>query len=105
MLLLQAPCNYWQREWGRVISDLYALDDDSHPRHYHQPAEVIAGLDAAGLAMRDAQCWPYPRRHLKPAEVELIKDVAADERFGLAQEADGTWSCRLYWLRVRAMRL
>ena len=48
LLLLQAPCNYWQKEWGRIISALYMVFDDSHPRQYHQPADVIAGLNAAG---------------------------------------------------------
>jgi 2-polyprenyl-3-methyl-5-hydroxy-6-metoxy-1,4-benzoquinol methylase len=105
MLLLQAPCNYWQKEWGQVISDLQMLDDDSHRRQYHQPAEVIAALNAAGLLMRDARCWPFPRRNLKPAEVDFIKRRGADSRFELRQESDGTWSCRLYWLRVRATRI
>jgi len=51
LLLLQAPCNSWQKEWGKIISALYMVFDDSHPRQYHQPADVIAGLNAAGLAM------------------------------------------------------
>jgi SAM-dependent methyltransferase len=104
-LLLQAPCNYWQKKWGQIISDLYRLDDDSHPRQYHQPADVIAGLNLAGLAMTAAHCWPYPRQNLKAAEVEFIKQHAAERRFQLRQESDGTWSCQLYWVRVLATRL
>jgi len=105
MLLLQAPCNYWQQPWGQVISDLYLFDDDTHRRQYHQPADVIAGLNAAGLAMRDAECWPYPHKNLKPAAVAFIQRVGAAEQFELTQASDGSWSCRLYWLRVRAIRL
>ena len=104
-LLLQAPCNYWQRDWGQIISDLYIFDDDTHRRQYHQPADVIAGLNAAGLAMDSSNCWPYPRRNLKPVEVEFIKQHAAQDRFQLWQESDGTWSCQLYWLRVLARRI
>ena len=105
LLLLQAPCNYWQAEWGQVISDLYMFDDDSHRRQYHQPATVIAALNAAGLAMRSARCWPYLRENLKPAEVDFIKRYDAVDRFQLRQEGDGTWSCALYWLRVIASRI
>jgi len=105
LLLLQAPCNYWQREWGGIISDLYMLDDDSHHRHYHQPAAVIAGLNLAGLAMTHAHCWTYPRRNLDPKSVDFIKQHGAEGRFQLRQESDGTWSCALYWLRVLATRL
>jgi SAM-dependent methyltransferase len=104
-LLLQAPANYWQKQWGKIISDLYMFDDDSHRRQYHQPADVIAGLNLAGLAMTSAHCWPYPRQNLKPAEVEFIKQHAAERRFQLRQESDGTWSCQLYWLRVLATRI
>ena len=105
LLLLQAPCNYWQKEWSQIISALYMVFDDSHPRQYHQPADVIAGLNAAGLAMSMARCWIYPWRNLKPAEVEFIKQHAAERRFQLRQEIDGTWSCDLYWLRALATRI
>jgi len=104
-LLLQAPCNYWQKEWGQIISDLYMYDDDSHRRQYHQPADVIAGLNTVGLAMSSAACWTFPRRNLKPKEVDFIKRQGADGRFQLRQESDGTWSCDLYWLRVLAIRI
>lgn len=40
LLVLQAPCNYWQAPWGAVIGELYRLADDSHPRHYHQPGHL-----------------------------------------------------------------
>jgi SAM-dependent methyltransferase len=104
-LLLQAPCNYWQKEWGTIISDLYMYDDDTHRRQYHQPADVVAGLNIAGLAMTHAHCWPYPRRNLTPKEVDFIKQHRAEGRFELRQESDGMWSCELYWLRVLATRI
>jgi SAM-dependent methyltransferase len=105
LLLLQAPSNYWQKPWGKIISDLYMVFDDTHRRQYHQAADVIAGLNAAGLAMSSAHCWPYPWQNLKPAEVEFIKQQAAERRFQLRQESDGTWSCQLYWVRVLATRI
>jgi len=60
-LLLQAPCNYWERPWSEFISELYWLMDDSHCRHYHQPGEIITALNAAGLLMRRADCWTFVR--------------------------------------------
>jgi len=105
LLLLQAPCNYWPKRWGRVIGELYRVFDDSHPRQYHQPADVIAGLNVAGLAMQSAACWPYPWEDLKPAEVEFIKRHGAEARFQLSRGEDGKWNCSLYWVRVLARRM
>lgn len=104
LLLLQAPCNIWATSWGRLISDFYALMDHSHRRQYHQPADVIAGLNDVGLFMHRAECWTYRLSDLSEAQVAWVTENGATERFCLQKRDGGAWSVDLYWLRVVATK-
>jgi len=103
-LLLQAPCNFWERRWSQFISDLYMMMDDSHRRFYYQPAEVIAALAEVGLYMRAADCWTYTYSDLNEAQVAFIRDAGAQDRLRLRQCSDGRWQADLYWVRVVATK-
>ena len=104
LLLLQAPCNYWQKPFGALISDLYMIMDDSHRRTYHQPGEIITGLSHAGFAMESAQCWTYLHSVDAP-QMDLIHRHSAQERLHLRQTSAGEWVVDLYWVRVIARRI
>lgn len=104
-LLLQAPCNYWSPEWSAFMSDIYLLMDDSHPRQYHTPAQVIAALGDAGLPMNRADCWTYTMNDVSGAQRALIARHDAARRLNLRQAADGRWAADVYWLRILARKL
>ncbi len=60
-LVLQAPCNYWEGSVGAVFSEMMMLRDDSHRRFYYRPAEIVAGLEKAGLSTLPVQkCFIRP---------------------------------------------
>ena len=104
LLLLQMPGNYWGKRWSQFISDMYMLADDSHRRYYYQPAEVIAALNEVGLFMRSAQCWTYTSKDLNEAQVALLRQHKAEERFNLRRSSEGTWDCDFFWIRVIAIK-
>ncbi|MGB7157283.1 MAG: class I SAM-dependent methyltransferase [Tepidisphaeraceae bacterium] len=104
LLLLQAPCNFWGQSWGRSISEFYLLADDSHRRQYHQPADVITGLNDVGLFMRRADCWTYRLSDLSERQAAWVAQNGAAEQFNLQQHRGGAWSVDLYWVRIVATK-
>ena len=104
LLLLQAPCNYWQKPWSAFISDLYMLMDDSHRRTYHQPGEIISALNHVGLAMQSAHCWTYLHTVDDP-QMDLIRRHHAQDHLRLRPKGAGGWVIDLYWLRILARRI
>jgi SAM-dependent methyltransferase len=103
-LLLQAPCNYWQPSWSAFMSEFYRLMDDSHPRQYHCPAQVIADLNDAGLLMDRADCWTYTMNDISHEQRALIHAHRAGERLRLRQAQDGKWQVDFYWVRILARK-
>jgi hypothetical protein len=78
--------------------------DDSHPRQYHSPAQVIAELNHAGLLMHRADCWTYTMNDISEAHRALIDAHDAGERLRLRQAEDGRWRVDFYWVRILARR-
>jgi SAM-dependent methyltransferase len=99
-LLLQTPCNFWERSFGQVIGDLYMRIDGSHRRHFHQPGAIVSGLHDAGIAMRQAHCWAYDFPYLDRAGADALVQAGAADRLRLKQIGDDRWSVQLFWFRV-----
>ena len=105
LLLLQAPCDYWDEPWSEIISEIYMLGDDSHRRYYHQPGRIVTALSNAGLAMLHAACWTYSMCDLDARQVEFIQRRGAQDRLRLRQQGASGWTIDLYWVRVIAEKL
>jgi ubiquinone/menaquinone biosynthesis C-methylase UbiE len=103
LVLLQAPCNYWDKATGNLLTAMHLLMDSSHTRRYHQAAEIVAGMNDAGLAMARAACWPYDFG-IDDAMAEFVRTHNLQKRFQLRQTSDSGWSVRLYWCRVIATK-
>jgi len=101
-LLLQAPCNYWEAQWSKFMSDFYMLMDASHRRQYHMPAGIIAALNEVSLLMHRTDCWTYTMTDVNEEQRALIARHDAARRLNLRQSDDGQWSADFYWVRVLA---
>jgi SAM-dependent methyltransferase len=99
-LLLQAPCNPWQLPWSQFIAEFFHLMDDSHPRQYHTPSQIITGLSTAGLQLQRADSWPFTFHDVSESQRALIAKTDAADRVKLRQESDGRWAVDLYWIRI-----
>jgi SAM-dependent methyltransferase len=104
LLLLQAPCNWWEPKWSSFMSEFFELMDESHPRRYHTPPQIIAGLNDTGLMMQRADCWPFTINEISAEQRALIDRHNAGERLKLRRSADGGWAVDFYWARVLATR-
>jgi ubiquinone/menaquinone biosynthesis C-methylase UbiE len=105
LLLLQAPCNPWSPAVGQILTDVHLIMDDSHPRQYHHPGQILLDLTHAGFLSTATQCWRYTSHGLTKAQVDFLKRQRADETLRLTPTGGGAWSIELYWLRILATRL
>ena len=103
-LVLQTPCNYWDGAVGQVLSGMMMLADDSHRRFYYRPAEIVAGLQAAGFSTSEPECWPYPFPFVDDKEARFVQQHQAEEPLRLRPVEPGKWSIEGYWARVVAER-
>jgi SAM-dependent methyltransferase len=101
-LVLQAPCNGREASFGQVLSEMMMLADDSHRRFYYTPAEIVAGLGAAGLVAREPECWPYTFRFLDDRQTSFIQEHEAAESVRLQPIEDGKWTIEGCWVRIVA---
>jgi 2-polyprenyl-3-methyl-5-hydroxy-6-metoxy-1,4-benzoquinol methylase len=104
LLVLQAPCNYWESSFAQVLSELMMLMDGTHRRFYYRPAEVVAGLQAAGFQVGEPECWTYSFPYLDDKLAQFVRDHQVEERLCLCQFEAGTWSIKNYWVRVVAKK-
>jgi SAM-dependent methyltransferase len=103
-LVLQAPCNYWEPAFARILSGIMMLLDDTHRRCYYRPAKVVAGLEQAGFSVAEPQCWRYEFPFLGDREADFVRQHGADERLRLRALEAGKWSIENYWVRLVATR-
>lgn len=103
-LVLQAPCNYWEPAFADVLSGVMRLLDDTHPRFYYRPAEVVAGLERAGFRAAEPECWTYSFPFLGDREAKFVREHRAEHRLCLRPIGPGKWSMDNYWVRVVAAK-
>lgn len=103
-LVLQAPCNYWEPAFAEVLSGLVHRIDDSHPRFYYRPGDVVAGLERAGFSVSEPRCWTYEFQFLDEACAAFVREHGAHERLRLRRVEGGPWCIDNYWVRVVAIR-
>ncbi len=103
--VLQVPCNYWDSAFGQVLSDLMMLADDSHRRFYYQPAQIVAGLQKAGLTPGQPECWTYPFSFIDDRQARFLRQHQAQEKLRLRRIEPGKWSIKGYWTRIVAEKL
>ncbi|MGD1019399.1 MAG: class I SAM-dependent methyltransferase [Verrucomicrobiia bacterium] len=104
LLVLQAPCNYWESSFAQVLSAVMMLMDETHRRFFYRPAEIVAGLQEAGFLVGEPECWTYSFPYLDDRQAQVVRDHRAQERLRLCQVEAGKWSIENYWVRVVATR-
>jgi len=103
LLLLEAPCNQGDAQFGRLISDIHMLMDDSHRRTYHHPEAVFSGLASYGIAAQTFSSWPYPFR-VSDEQVRLIEARGARDLLSLRQKDASRWTIQLNMMRIVGRR-
>ena len=93
-LVLEGPCNAWDDETGKLLTDLHMLMDDSHRRVYRRPAVMIAALKRRGLRSESVEQRPYPFR-IGPEQVSLIRQNNAEGTLGLRRRKNDGWGVEL----------
>lgn len=104
LLVLQSPCNFWEASVAPVLSAVMRLMDETHPRFYYRPAEIVAGLQEASFSVGDPECWTYSFPFLDDKQAQLVCDHQAQERLRLRQVEPGKWAIENYWVRVVARK-
>lgn len=105
LLVLQAPCNYWESSFAQVLGAVMLLMDETHRRFFYRPDEIVAGLQVAGFTVGEPECWRYFFPYLDDRQAQLIRDHQAHERLHLGQIEPGKWSIENYWVRVVARKI
>lgn len=104
LLVLQAPCNYWESSFTHILSEVMLLMDETHRRFFYQPTEIVAGLQKAGFSVGEPECWMYSLPYLDDRQAQVIRDHQAQERLHLCQIEAGKWAIENYWVRVVATK-
>jgi ubiquinone/menaquinone biosynthesis C-methylase UbiE len=104
-LVLQAPCNFWEPEFGDVLSEIVFRTDDSHRRYFYRPADVVSALRRTGFETSEPECWTYTFPFLDEHQAEIVRQHGAAERLHLRAVEPGTWSIENYWVRLVATKL
>ena len=104
LLVLQAPCNYWDQDFAEVLNGFMILMDSTHHLYYYQPERIVKELNSVGLSASEPECWRYSFPFLNQQQADLVRDHGGADRLRLKPLADGKWSVEGMWVRIVAKR-